>query len=234
MPLQLAELEALQALDTQIERLKRERARLDDGSELRRRMEASRARHAEAEERLRRLRQQANDSELELKSVEGKKRDFERRLYDGKVSNPKELSAIEKEIEMLGRQRGRLDETILTLMDETETAQTELEAAARARTEAESAWQRADAAFRAEATRLEAALRDLTPRRQQAAAAVEPATLRRYDDLRARAGNLAVVRIADNACGGCHTTFGGMVTRRLREGTSYTFCENCSRFLLPE
>jgi uncharacterized protein len=234
MALQLDALDALQKLDTQIEQLRRERARLDDASALRREMEARRARHAELEERLHQLRVQLSDAELELKSVEAKKKEFERRLYEGKVTNPKELTAIEKEIEMLGRQRGRLDETILTLMDSIEAATGELAAAAKARDASEAAWRAADEKFRAEASRLETALRELAPRRQQAAAAIEPATLRRYDDLRARLSNLAVVHVVEKACGGCHTTLAGGIVRRLQEGTAYVYCENCSRFLIPE
>jgi len=234
MALQLDALDALQKLDTQIEQLRRERARLDDASALRREMEARRARHAELEERLHQLRVQLSDAELELKSVEAKKKEFERRLYEGKVTNPKELTAIEKEIEMLGRQRGRLDETILTLMDSFETATGELAAAAKARDASEAAWRAADEKFRAEASRLETALRELAPRRQQSAAAIEPATLRRYDDLRARLSNLAVVHVVENTCTGCRTVLAGGVLRRLREASGYVYCENCSRFLIRE
>jgi predicted nucleic acid-binding Zn-ribbon protein len=233
MALQLEALDALQKLDTQIEQLRRERARLDDASALRREMDARRARHTGLEERLHQLRVQLQDAELELKSVEAKKKEFERRLYEGKVTNPKELTAIEKEIEMLGRQRGRLDETILTLMDSIDTATGELAAAAQARDTAEAAWRAADEKYRTEAARLETALRELVPLRQQAAAAIEPATLRRYDDLRARASNLAVVHVVEKACAGCHTTLTAGVLRRLQEGTAYVYCENCSRFLIP-
>jgi hypothetical protein len=234
MALQHAELAALQELDTRVDRLKRERARLDDGSSLRRQRDLRAQQQQQADAQLHQLTVQLHDAELELKSVEAKKKDFERRLYEGKVTNPKELQAMEKEIEMLGRQRGRLDETILTLMEECESARATLDAAQKALQAADAAWKSADATFRAEAARLEAALRDLAARRQQAAAAVEPATLRRYDDIRARNGNLAVVPIVDKACGGCHTSISTMVRRRLEDGSAYVFCENCSRFLLPE
>src|SRR5258708_5024868 len=61
------------------------------------------------------------DTELELQGVEKKAKDFENKLYSGKVQNPKELQSMQEEIEALGRQRGRLDEQILTLMEEVET-----------------------------------------------------------------------------------------------------------------
>lgn len=234
MALQFAELAALQTLDTEIDRLQRERARLVDASALQREMEAARARHAAQAKRLHDLQVRLQDAELELKSVEGKKRDFERRLYEGKVTNPKELTAMEREIEMLGRQRGRLDETILTVMEEIETAREELAKGGKAQEAAEAAWKSADATFRAEVSRIETAYKDLAPRRGQAAAAVEPATLRRYDEMRARNGGVAVAPSTGGTCGGCHTGVPAAITRRLREGTAYVHCENCNRFLLPD
>jgi predicted nucleic acid-binding Zn-ribbon protein len=233
--LQFEALEALQTLDTQIDRLKRERARLDDASGLKREMEARRAAHTDAESKLRELKTRLTDAELQLAGIEQKKKDFERRLYEGKVTNPKELQAIEKEIEMLGRQRGRLDETILTLMEEIETATAVLARARDARGKAEAAWTEADAHFRAEVTRLDAALADLLPRRKSAAEGIEAATLRRYDDLRARAAGLAVTHVEGTTCGGCHTSLPSMIVRRAqdRAATAYSFCENCNRFLLP-
>jgi uncharacterized protein len=233
MPLQFEALEAIQTLDTQIDRLKRERVRLDDGSGLRREMEVRRKAHADAEARLRDLKTRLTDAELQLAGIEEKKKGFERRLYEGKVTNPKELQAIEKEIEMLGRQRGRLDETILTLMEEIETATADLTRATAARQNSETAWTEADDRFRAEAARLDAALADLTPRRKTAADAIEPATLRRYDDLRARGGGTAVAHVEGNTCSGCHTSLPTVIVRRAQEGAAYIFCENCSRFLLP-
>lgn len=233
MPVQFEALEALQTLDTQIEGVNRERARLDDGGGLRREMETRRKAHADGEARLRRLRSELADAELQLQSVEQKKRDFERRLYEGRITNPKELQAIEKEIEMLGRQRGRLDETILTLMDAVETTASEVARAGEALSAAERAWREADARFRAESARLDAAMAELLSRRKEAAAAIEPATLRRYDELRARASGLAVARIVDNSCGGCHTSLPVVLVRRVRDGSAYVFCENCSRFLVP-
>src|SRR5438128_9464229 len=148
MPLQFEELWNLQQIDTEIYRLKRERSRLDDGAALRQSFEAA-ARAVEGlETRLRKLRVDLADAELELKRIEGKKADFERRLYEGKTTNPKELTAMEQEISMLGRQRGRLDESILTLMDRIETTTAELAGATLSRDEAEKRWQEQDARFR--------------------------------------------------------------------------------------
>jgi uncharacterized protein len=233
MALQLQELWDLQQIDTDIYRLTRERSRLDDGAALRQASEAA-AREADAlETRLKKLRADLTDAELELKKIEGKKADFERRLYEGKVTNPKELSAMEQEIAMLGRQRGRLDETILTLMEGIDSTGTELQTVIARRDEAQARWQEQHERFRSESARLDAELAALGPKRQAAAKLLEPATLARYENLRSRHSNVAVSRYVDDSCSGCHTRLAPGIVRKLREGQSYVYCENCTRFLLP-
>src|SRR6187397_237686 len=98
MPLQFVELLALQEIDSEIHRLKRERSRLEDAAALRQEYEATVKAAEVLEARLHKLRGDLTDAELELKKIEGKKSDFERRLYEGKVTNPKELQAMEQEI----------------------------------------------------------------------------------------------------------------------------------------
>jgi predicted nucleic acid-binding Zn-ribbon protein len=234
MPLQIESLLALQELDTEIERIRRELGRLDTGAELRKRYEALRAHSEKLEASVRSERASLADAELELKGVEQKKKEFERRLYEGKVTNPKELTAIEREIEMLGRHRGTLDERVLSAMERIEAAETELARYAAARDRTEGAWRAQDRAYGEAKAALEVQLAALAPCRTAKAAEVDPATLRRYEDLRGRSANLAIARLADASCGGCHTNLARAVVQRVHEGTAYTFCENCRRFLAPE
>jgi predicted nucleic acid-binding Zn-ribbon protein len=232
MLLQLTELWNLQQIDSDLYRLKRERGRLDDGTALQQAYQATVKAVEALDARLRKLRADLADAELELKKIEGKKADFERRLYEGKVTNPKELTAMEQEIAMLGRQRGRLDETVLTLMDAIETTSSELAEATVRRDEAEARWREQDELFRRETARIDAELAALTSRRDPAAKALEPPTLARYENLRSRLSNMAVARFVDGTCSGCHTRLASMIGRKLHEGQSYTYCENCTRFLI--
>jgi predicted nucleic acid-binding Zn-ribbon protein len=233
MPLQPQELWNLQQIDTEMYRLKREKSRLDDGAALRQSFEAEARTVDELEARRRKLHADMADAELELKRIEAKKADFERRLYQGKVTNPKELTAMEQEIAMLGRQRGRLDETVLTLMDGIETTTTELAQATARRAETETQWRDQDERFRRETARLDAELAALGPRREAAAKALEPPTLARYENLRGRLSNVAVAHLVDSTCSACHTHMASGIVRKLQEGQSYVYCENCTRFLVP-
>ena len=37
----------------------------------------------------------------------------------------------------------------------------------------------------------------------------------------------------DSRCSACHMNMASGIARKLQEGQSYTYCENCTRFLVP-
>ncbi len=233
MPLQTDALLHIQDLDLRIGRLSRERVALDNGAELKAGLDAAATAFTDAEARLHQLHADQTAAELELQSLEEKTRVVTKRLYEGRITNPKELQAMEHEIEMFGRQRGRLDERILTLMEETETTEPEVERLRAERADLSTRWEAQVAQYRSEGSRLTAELNRLAQERQQVASGVEPATIRRYEDLRQRGGNLGAVRVEDGRCAGCRTGIPAVTLRRVTEQQQYTHCENCNRFLFP-
>ena len=138
------------------------------------------------------------DSELKLKSVEDKRQTYQNRLYQGGSTNAKELANMEKEIAALGRQRADLDERILELMEQVEQAQAHVTAAEEQAREADTRHADTVAAFRSRYDALTLELTDLTRRRADAATLVEDkAFLKRYEDIRAKSGGVAIAKIED-------------------------------------
>src|SRR4051794_30537016 len=101
----LADLYALQQLDSTLAVLQKQYSALDKGLAEQAALEAVRTAYAEVEAALHGVSADLHDSELEQKTVEAKRKDFETRLYSGKVTAAKELQAMQEEIEMLGRNR---------------------------------------------------------------------------------------------------------------------------------
>lgn len=231
MPVQAEQLLRAQELDLRIGALARERAGLDDGTSLKQELDALVAALEAARKKFHGLEADQANAELEQKTIEEKKALFQRRLYEGKVTNPKELQAMEQEIEMLGRQRGRLDERILTLMDEIETTGAEVE---RLTTEEASTRERYDAhcaAYKKRLAAINGELKELLPQRNTVAGQVDASTLSRYEDIRKKAGGLAAARLQDGRCGGCKVNVSTVMQRQAEEGERYTYCENCGRFM---
>ncbi len=233
MTLRIKELLALQALDNEIGRLQEERGALDSGERVERALAERQKRLDTAERRLHGIRVEQKNAELELEALEAKKHESSRKLYEGRITAPRELQALEMEIAMLERQRQRLDESILKRTEEIEAAEKTVEAAKARVDEADKALRVVRRRYERESARIEQELSSKTPERARVAASVEPDTLRRYDDIRRRSHNIAAVRVENGACAGCRMKVGTAVMRRLAANDNYVYCESCSRFLFP-
>jgi len=234
VPETMKALYALQLVDSQIQRAKRAQAGLDNGTAATAAAEAARA-----QAQLRRSEWQKSsgalkDSELKSAAVETKRKNYQQKLYQGTVTNPKELANIEKEIEALGRQQSDLDGRLLELMDETEQAQAALTVAEEQARQADGHHAEVIASFQSRYEALELELAELARRQRDAEAAVEDkAALKRYEGIRAKPGGIGIARIEGNACGGCHMTLPNALIKTVKEGAQMQTCENCGRLLIP-
>lgn len=235
MQLQISELLALQEIDTEIGRLHAERETLDRGDRVERALQTRQAKLAAAERRLHGFEAEQRNAELELKALEEKKHGESRKLYEGRITAPRELQALQSEVEALERQRQRLDEAILRRADEIEAARKNVEAVRSTVEEAEKALSVMRKRYNKASSRIDAELAKYEPERARIAATINKDTLRRYDDIRKRNHNLAAVRVQIGACGGCRMKVGSAVLRRIAANDSYVYCESCTRFLFgPE
>lgn len=228
----LAALYTLQQLDSALDALKKQYAALDPGRAEETTYRAAKTAHDEAEASLHATTTALRDAELEQKTVEAKRSEYETRLYGGSIRVPKELQAMQEEVEMLGRQRGKLDEKILALMDELEGVRAREAETRQTLTEAEAALRARRADYKQKAEQMQAQARELAAQRKQALAAVAPDLLRRYESLRAAKGGVAIAPLEDNnACGGCKMGLPSQLVHRVRVGTTLEFCDNCGRIL---
>ena len=232
MALQAQELIRLQELDTEIASLDHELANLGTG-ERTRQILAMRQKIAElSDQKVSHLQGHQRGAELQLAAVEDKWEASNKRLFSGAISNPRELSAVQEEIAMLGRQKSRLDELILKAMEELETAVPAAEQARQLVGEAERKIAEQTEQAKNDVARLRAALREAAAKREEAAVQLAADTLARYEKIRARHENLAVGVLVDSACGSCLTKLPSGVAIRVRRAEEYIICENCARFLL--
>jgi uncharacterized protein len=232
MKAELSALYALQQLDSTIDRLKREFAALDAGQSEKAAHDSAKTALEEATTALHADTTNLRDAELEQKSVETKKAEYEKKLYGGTVSNPKELMAMTDEVAMLERQRARLEEKILGLMNEIETRRTTEKQAQHHAGQTRQAMKAKQADYKKTAESIAGMARALIKQREAAVKKIKPDLLKRYEALRISKGGLAIVPLEDgNACGGCKMGLPSMLVVRVHEGSAIEVCQNCKRIL---
>ena len=230
----LAALFAVQEADTLILRAKRSQANLDNGTEAAAAAEAANALSKRKRDELHHLAGNLKDSELKLETVETKRKTYQQKLYQGSVTNARELANFEKEIEALGRQQSELDGKILALMEEVEQAQADSSVADAQARAAEGHRAEVLAAYRTRYDALALELTALGVQREAAASKVEDAAaLKRYDAVRTKSAGVGLAKIEGDTCGGCRMKLSSTLIKSVKELAQLQTCENCGRLLMP-
>jgi hypothetical protein len=230
----LRQLYELQQIDTRIAQVEKARRELDSGAALRAECDSLRATLSEESSRLHALETEMRDKELQLKSVEDKRQRHRDRLYSGTITNPKEIENLNQEVEALGRQKGGLEEAILLLMEDVEAQLGKANELRQALGEKENRLSAVEKNYQETLARLNAQWEELMGQRGQMAPHIEESSLRRYEFIRGRAHNLAIVKVKDEICPACSVAFASVTFRRLKETEDELACENCGRLLYWE
>jgi predicted nucleic acid-binding Zn-ribbon protein len=229
----LTALYAVQQKDTLIQRAKRSQSGLDNGTAASAAAEAANNLAHQKRSEMHKLAGDLKDNELKLETIETKRKSYQKKLYQGSVTNARELANIEKEVEALGRQESDLDGRILGLMEEVEQAQADSAVADAQAQTAEGHQTEVLAAYRSRYDALTLEIATLTQERQAAAALVEDkAALKRYDDIRARASGIGIAKIEGDTCSGCRMKLGSALIKTVKDASQIQTCENCGRLLL--
>jgi predicted nucleic acid-binding Zn-ribbon protein len=225
---------ALQQIDSERDKTRRAIAGLDTGKLAQAAAQAAQTRLKEQQAAAGRTSGALKDAELALATLEKKLKSYEDRMRSGQITNPKEIVNTEREVNQLVRQRATLDEQILNLMDESEGLKTSVVEADAAAGKADQLRQTQLELSRDKRDQLEVTLGDLNRRRAEAASEMaDPALMKRYEAIRTRpaSAGLAIVRVEDFHCGGCHTQISTQDSHRAKEGEQLILCENCGRIL---
>jgi predicted nucleic acid-binding Zn-ribbon protein len=171
------------------------------------------------------------DLDLEIKSLAQKIQQTDRSLYSGKITNPKELQDMQEDIASLKRRQSQLEDELLEAMMKSEEGQTAVAEAQRQLNEAQAAWAGSQVDLLDEKQRLEKEVADWQAQRQQAAAAVDLASLSKYEALRPKKRGQAVALLKGDSCVLCGVEQTSRIVQQVRQGTQLIYCESCGRIL---
>ena len=221
----------LQLLDNELERVAIEaqtiNATLKDDAALRRILQELEIAQLAQRQRERALR----EAEQELASLAAKIKSHQDRLYNGSITNPRELGTLQQEVQHLRNLHSAQEDRVLEAMDTLEAAQTTLNDATSQRAALEQKRKQEQGALLERQQQVEARLAVLREQRRSQAQQCDAPLLQRYEQLRKLRGGRAVALVEGRACQGCHVTLTASIAQRLRPGTEVITCDNCGRIL---
>ncbi len=224
----------LQLIDTRIDRLKAAIAALDTGAQVAASYSLKKSEAVEKRSVANKAQAAQHDAELKLASIEAKASQVNKTLYGGTVTGSRELDNLQKELEMLARQKSTVEDEVLVVMEiaseavaAADTAESELAALAQE-------YRTVRTAFQLRQEELSGQVERLAPDRDAALQAVaNPELLGRYDQIRSKRGGVGAALLGpDASCGACHTSVSSQQVERAQAGTQVNLCENCGRILV--
>jgi predicted nucleic acid-binding Zn-ribbon protein len=235
------ELEALllvQERDTTLDQLRHRREAMPERAELEARLAALRqaeAERADVGERHRVVHAEERRVDDEAQAVGGRAEEMNKRLYSGTIASPRELQAMQADIDMLLRRRSDLEDEELEIMEKREALDAVL-----AKLEAEiGTLQATVSALRAKISETEIEIDDEIAReaaaRADLAKPLAESLLRDYERRRARNRGAGAARLVGTTCQACHLTIPSTEAELIRRGAGnvVSYCDNCSAILVP-
>jgi predicted nucleic acid-binding Zn-ribbon protein len=150
----------------------------------------------------------------------------------GRVSQPKELEALQANIEALRRQRSSIEDNGVEAMTQVETLSGQLAAQQQTLQQIEEQWKGGQSELLQEDAKYKRIYTQLKQQRESGAKALPPADLKYYEDLRKRKAGIAVAPLQNGQCGVCHILVptGVVSAIRSRKGEA-VLCPSCGRVL---
>lgn len=229
----IADLFALQEIDSQIDQREAMLESLRTPTEENEELAETRAQLAEHRTGLPELEARQRDLELQTAGFREKIEPVETKLYSGSITNPKELTDLQRDLDQLNRQRQSLEEELLSVLEQIEAKRAGA-AAAQLRLDQIESQQVADRERnQSEDARIEGELTALRERRSRSVEGIPVSPVTAYDRLRRRRRGIAVVKVERGTCLGCRLTVPTVVLQRARSGTNPNpvQCPSCERML---
>ena len=184
------------------------------------------------------LRELLHDQELRLRELEwdadklsGHMTVDEQKLYGGKVSNPKELAVLQRDLEQSRNQRSQIEENELQLMAGVEVTTADLQKAQEELAAVRAAWEERQRELAARQTEVSEKIESLRAARAQLGAIITGANISLYEKLRREKRGRAVSKIERSTCLGCRIALPMAVVQRVRSGREFVYCPSCGRLL---
>jgi uncharacterized protein len=237
----LEELEALlvvQEHDLALDRLRHQHATMPERAELEactRELVARTSERADVQSRRDVVHAEERKLDDEARSVGAHADEVNAKLYSGSVQSPRELQAMQADVEMLKKRRSELEDQELEVMEQRETLDNELAALDAAIATLNATGDQLRSTIAATEAEIESDVQAEAGARATAAAPIAAPLLADYEKRRAQNRGAGAARLVGVTCQACHLTIPSTEAEQIRRaaGATIAYCDNCGAILVP-
>ncbi len=191
-----------------------------------------RARLSETESELHAWRGKQHDAELESRSLAERIQSAEAQLMSGTIHSPKELEALQANVDSMRRHRAQLEDSAVEAMLLADGLDAQLDELRQSQVKLEEEWSSGQADLREQETKMKQNYVLLKRKRDALAAEMSPDLLNRYEQMRRRRGGVAVARVLNGDCEACHVQMPtGVISALHSNRDELVVCTSCGRYL---
>jgi hypothetical protein len=170
----------------------------------------------------------------EAQGISAQAASAEHKLYSGEISSPKELQALQADVESLRRHQRSVEDRQLVAMEQREPLDARLAELESARASAEADGSVARDALAAAAAAVDAEIATETEARAEVAATISADLLATYERCRAKGNGVGAARLVGGTCQGCHLSVPSTEVDAIRHAPAdqVSHCDNCGCILV--
>lgn len=174
------------------------------------------------------LKIQRSNNKLEQMSL--KLKDIEKKLYDGSISDLRQLTFMNKEAQEIKKESSKLEKDTLCLMEETEKLGQDL-------LEVVDMYNNLKEEIEKKSKEYESMLSQIKLDIKREKVVIDKISSRLTEELRKKYSSLKVTKgkvlaqVYDGKCNGCHMTIPLFIMSKLKNKEEITYCDNCGRIL---
>ncbi len=169
-------------------------------------------------------------SNNKLEQISLKLRDIEKKLYDGSISDLKQLTFMNKEAQDIKKESSRLEKDTLCLMEDTEKLGQDL-------IEILNMYNSLKEEIESKIKEYESISSHIKMEIKKEKAIIDKISSRLTEELRKKYFTLketkgkVLAQVDDGKCNGCHMTIPLFIMSKLKNKNEVTYCDNCGRIL---
>lgn len=187
------------------------------------------------EEEQKEIEKNARKYNMKEKDLEEKIKSVKEKLYGGKVSNPKELSSLERQLSDLISEKQKTVEDYIENSLYLEDLQEKLDILKKELQENQEYYSSLQSEFQSLKDKCNEKLNNIAAEYNETKTGIDNKLLKEYNRLYGRLGGSVIAKLnKDGRCSGCHVTVPSILQEEALKSSSLVKCESCGRILFSK